>query len=83
MNVKSDPDVILVSNPNIIETVYTEEEKQKMKGIIDKILDFHHNRLNMTQMINQGFDEKSVLIIKRIYEILENLSKDERRIRIL
>jgi hypothetical protein len=47
LSVEPHPNIILVSRPNTINIIYTDEEKQKKKEIIDKTLDFHYKLLNM------------------------------------
>ena len=71
-------EIILVKEPDIVEIVYTPQEKQMMKVLTDKMIDLENKKITIQQLKTQGYDEKIILEIKNVYDIVDNLAKEER-----
>jgi hypothetical protein len=67
-----------VKEPDIVEIVYTPQEKQMMKELTDKMIDLENKKITIQQLKTQGYNEKIILEIKNVYDIVDNLAKEER-----
>jgi hypothetical protein len=49
-----------------------------MKELIDKMIDLENKKITVQQLKTQGYDEKTILEIRNVYNILDKLSREER-----
>jgi hypothetical protein len=53
---------------------YSDQEKEKLKKLIDDIWDYRNHRITLEQMNEKGYDSDSVFVVNAIYTALQNLA---------
>jgi hypothetical protein len=63
-------DVKLVQQPDILEVVYTNQQKTYLKSLINDIREFNSKQVNMEQINDRSYETESVLAVNNLFNII-------------